>query len=111
MSATNRTRLARFGEDQALLFLCRRGARLVDRNRRVGRDELDLIVRWPDRSWTVVEVKTRINAEPIEAFDDLKAAKVKRAAANLKPPVARIDFLGVRVMEDGIEIHWVPRIV
>lgn len=93
-----------------MLFLCRRGARLVHRNRRVGRDELDLVVRWPDRSWSVAEVKTRINAEPIEAFDDLKATRIRRAAAKLRPPVARIDFCGVRVMADGIEVHWVPRI-
>lgn len=110
MIAADRRQLARFGEAQALAFLVRRGATLVDRNRRVGRDELDLIVKWPDRSCTVVEVKTRIMAEPIEAFDDHKAEKVKRAASKLKPPVARVDLCGVRVTPEGVEIHWIPRV-
>lgn len=122
---SRRTRLARLGESAAADFLESRGATIDGRNIRVGRDEIDLVVRWPDGSRAVVEVKTRSDpsavasgplaasarSEPIEAFDTTKADKTKRAARNLKPPVGRIDLCAVLVGTDGIDIHWIPNII
>ena len=45
------------GESVAAQFLHRRGAIIVDRNVRVGRDEIDLVIRI-DGDRAAVEVKT-----------------------------------------------------
>lgn len=106
-----RNQLARFGESAAATFFERRGAAISGRNIRVGRDEIDLLVRWPDGSRAVVEVKTRTASQPIEAFGEIKARKTKRAARNLKPPVDRVDLCAIRVEPAGIDLHWIPNIV
>ena len=63
----------------------RRGAVVVDRNVRVGRDEIDLIARIDDRT-VAVEVKTGLGpgTRPWENFDDDKNERVRRAARALE---------------------------
>jgi Holliday junction resolvase-like predicted endonuclease len=55
---------------------------VVARNARVGRDEVDLLVRFGN-SMVAVEVKTRIGGDPAELFTPAKAARLRRAAARL----------------------------
>lgn len=81
------------------------------RNPREGRGEIDLVVRI-DRELVAVEVKTRRaggSMDPAEAFDPVKAARVRKVAAGLRPPALRIDLITVVVSDDGVTIRWVPR--
>lgn len=77
-----RTKGAR-GEELALRYLQKKGYRLLERNLRVGRDELDLVMR--DGAYIVfVEVKARTSTAfglPCEAVGARKQAHMARAAA------------------------------
>ena len=106
-----RPEVGRRGEDIAARFLSDRGARIVGRNLRVGRDEIDLLVSI-DGERVVVEVKAAIDADsparPEENFDDAKAGRIRRAAARLDPPAWRIDLVTVVFGADGVAVRWLP---
>ena len=70
------------GERRALRYYERRGYRLVDANVRVGRYELDLVLR-RGRTLLVVEVKEKTGngfGHPLEMIDAAKARRVHAAA-------------------------------
>lgn len=106
-----RLAVARFGEAVAARFLLDRGVRLVGRNVRVGRGEIDLHVLI-DGTSTAVEVKTRIGgASPHAAlaqFSEGKAATVRRYARLLTPPAWRVDLIAVTLRAPSVDVHWVP---
>jgi len=95
------------GEVVAAQFLERRGADVVDRNVRVGRDEIDLIVRIDDKL-VAVEVKTGLGpgTRPWENFDDDKADRIRRAADSLS--IRRVDLIAVEMGVDGAVVRWLP---
>ena len=101
--------MGRLGEQIAAFFLQRRGITIVDRNVRVGRGELDLLVLDSGRR-VVVEVKTINARQPVQnaedAFTEEKAATVARLAARLRPPARRIDLIAVSLSEAGAGIRW-----
>ena len=71
------------GERRALHYYRLRGYRLVDANVRVGRYELDLILRRGD-TLLVVEVKEKAGrgfGHPLEMVDEEKARRVRVATA------------------------------
>lgn len=75
-------RIGRFGEGIAARHLERKGWTVLDRNFRLGRNEIDLIAR---RGNTVafVEVKTRTNSRygnPLEAIGSSKRSGIERVA-------------------------------
>lgn len=93
----------RWGEVVAERHLCGKGYSRVGRRVRVGRDELDLIVRRKNQV-IFVEVKTRAREEygrPIDAVDRAKREKVSRAAVRWlmdlreKPEYIRFDVVEV----------------
>jgi Holliday junction resolvase-like predicted endonuclease len=68
--------------------------------------EIDLIA-FDGRARVVVEVRTITGpGDPIEAVDHTKRSRVGRLAARLGAD--RVDFLGVAVRPDAMEMHWVP---
>ena len=71
-----------YGEGLALEYLLKKGYRLVERNLRLGRDEIDLVLR--DGALIVfVEVKARSSSAyglACEAVDKRKQARMIRAA-------------------------------
>ncbi len=108
-AARHRTAVARFGEEVAARFLYRRGAHIAGRNLRVGRGEIDLLAVLDGRR-VAVEVKTRGpgSGDPLDGFGPDKAARVRRAAAALDPPVHRVDLVTVTVTGDGVAVRWLP---
>lgn len=90
----DRTRLGRLGEEAAARHLAARGYRIVARNVRADRVELDLIAR--RGVWIVfVEVKSRNGArhgQAAEAVDPRKQRRLRHGAAAWlagHPPEAR----------------------
>jgi putative endonuclease len=72
------------GEDLAAQLLLEKGFRIVERNYRAGRVELDIIAWAHDRLLVFVEVKTRASENfggPLDAVDAKKQARMARAAA------------------------------
>ena len=70
------------GERRALQHYRRRGYRLVDANVRIGRYELDLVLR-RGRTLLVVEVKEKTGlafGHPLEMIDEEKVRRVHTAA-------------------------------
>ncbi|MEA2011044.1 MAG: YraN family protein [Actinomycetota bacterium] len=104
---TRRMSVGAAGESVAGRFLERRGAVIVDRNVRVGQDEIDLIVRIDGRP-VAVEVKTGLGpgTRPWENFDDEKNARIRRAAGVLS--IRRIDLIAVELNGFGATVRWLP---
>jgi putative endonuclease len=99
--------LGRSGEQAVARFLEEAGWRVLARNFRCGRNEIDLIVR---RGATVafVEVKTRSTAAfgyPLEAVTPRKRREIERVArswiARAGPPGVEFRFDAVAVVWDG----------
>ncbi len=91
----------------AARFLERRGATVTDRNVRVGRDEVDLVIRLVQER-IAVEVKTALgmDSRPWENFDEVKCARTLRAARSLG--IKRIDLIAIELTPHGATIRWLP---
>jgi len=103
--------VGRFGESVAAWFLMERGLTVVDRNVFVDGDELDLIALEGSQR-IVVEVKTSANGDdPLEAIDDVKAHRIRRAIQGYGMPVHRIDAIAVRLTPGGVSVRWVKAVL
>lgn len=90
----------------AAWYLTRRGCGILRRNVRVGPDEIDLVIR-DGETVAAVEVKyTNRPVDPLEAVDDEKLERIRRAITKLDPPVRRVDLLGVAEIGELLEIRW-----
>lgn len=100
------TTLGRRGEDIAVGWLTRHGFRIVDRNWRCSRGEVDVVARQDDHL-VFIEVKTRGGTgtgHPLEAITPRKVARLRRVAAawcsahpDVHAPALRIDAVAVHV--------------
>ncbi len=117
MGGDPRQVLGRTAEEAAARFLERRGLRVVERNVRIGRGEIDLVCR--DGSvWVFVEVKSRQarwGDAPGAAVSFDKQRRIARLAEGylkwrrLREPRCRFDVVAVTV--DGhrlIDIRHIP---
>ncbi|MCP3995261.1 MAG: hypothetical protein GY722_09375 [bacterium] len=103
-----RADLGSLGEQIAASFLSARGALILERNVRIGRGELDLIVSLGGER-IAVEVKSGSDGnDPIFHFDSAKQQRVRSLAA--KRGIARIDYVGVSTSESGVTVRWLPRV-
>jgi putative endonuclease len=100
----------RRGEDLALAHLVSKGFRLLHRNYRHGRGEIDLILEDPDRVLVFVEVKTnrgQSSGRPLERIDGRKIVRLQRLAQRycwqhgVGDRDMRFDAVGVDLYEDG----------
>lgn len=74
--------LGKKGEETAANYLAAKGYRIIERNWRFGKDEIDIIAEY-DNFLVVVEVKTRSTSyygNPEEAVDEQKQGFLIRAA-------------------------------
>lgn len=93
------------GERAAARWLQRRGLRILARNFRVGRDEIDLIAREGD-VLVFIEVKTRARGNPAEAVDLNKQRKLARAGAKF---AHRFEVDQVPQRFDVVAVVWSRR--
>lgn len=109
MGHVHRHQVGRYGESIAHDFLVRRGAHILGRNVRIGRGEIDLVIRH-DGEVIAVEVKTIVETpwsiDPLDHFTTAKAAQVARLGRAHDPPVTRIDAVGVALSERGVAVRW-----
>jgi len=69
--------------------------------------EIDLLVTMGG-SLVAVEVKTRVGADPVEEFTDLKADRVRRSGDRMAQRPQRYDLVTVRLTPGGAEVRWLP---
>lgn len=108
--------LGQAGEDAAARYLRLRFYRILARNLRIGRDELDIVAKRAG-VWVFAEVKTRSGTEygrPSEAVDAVKQRNICRAAAaflqrqRVQTPKVRFDVLEVTLQRGKLRIHHIP---
>jgi putative endonuclease len=100
------------GERRALLHYRLRGYRLVAANARVGRYELDLVLRRGNRL-LVVEVKEKGGpgfGDPLEMIDEDKAWRVHSAAARWLTAHPELASLELRFEAAGVRGRCVERV-
>ena len=101
------------GERRALLHYRLRGYRLLEANARVGRYELDLVLRRGSRL-LVVEVKEKAGeafGDPLEMIDEEKVRRVHTAAAawvSAHPAVSGLDLAFEAAGVRGRRVERVP---
>jgi putative endonuclease len=105
----DRRGLGRFGERAAERYLRGLGYRPIERNLRLGRGELDLVMR-EGETLCFIEVKVRRHlgaGDPLEAVDPRKQAQLVRLAQRylserrLGQPPCRFDVIAARPGRDG----------
>jgi putative endonuclease len=104
------------GEEAAVRYLRLRGYRIMARNLRIGRDELDIVAkRWG--VWVFAEVKTRSDTrygQPGEAVNTTKQRNVCRAAAaylqrrRVTAPKIRFDVFEVVLSRGKLRLRHIP---
>ncbi|MGN8050804.1 YraN family protein [Curtobacterium sp. 22159] len=112
--------LGRFGEERAAEWLTGQGFRIVERNWRCARGEIDIIA-WQSCTLVFIEVKTRSGAStghPFEAITASKIARLRRlvpAWFDDHPEVTawtiRIDAVAVHVDDDRVGIEHVAGVL
>jgi len=103
MTAARNSTLGRYGESVAARHLTDLGMTVLDRNWRSSSGEIDLVLR-DGNTLVICEVKTRTSVDrghPLEAVDEIKAARLRRLAAewiedkHVHPGDVRLDLVGV----------------
>lgn len=113
-----RGRLGQSGEDAAAAFLTDLGFRILSRNWRCARGEIDIIAQ-DDQTLVFVEVKARSSlaaGHPLEAITPAKLAKLRFLVGEWcrihlpRVPHLRIDAVGVLMTDGRAVITHVPGI-
>ena len=109
--ALPRRKFGRFGEDLAAAMLQRHAATVVARNVEVGGGELDLIADIGGER-AVVEVRSArpTSTEDPELITEKKRSQLYALAAQLQPPVFRVDYVAVIVRRSGVSFRWIRRV-
>ncbi len=115
MSKINRREQGRVGEDMAAEYLQKCGLRIIERNYRFERGEIDIIAEEGD-DLVFVEVKARRNDEfgsPEEAVSEEKQEKIYKIAdgylfeRNLDDRPCRFDVVAIEFRNGRSEIRHI----
>lgn len=98
-------RLGRLGEWRTALFYLVRGYRIVGRNVRLARGEIDLLVR-RGRTLVVAEVKTRQSLAAGEGFEAVDRRKRERLIALADDYLARRGRSVSQLRYDVVSLYW-----
>lgn len=113
----NRAETGQKGEAAAAKLYLKQGCELLSHNFRTRMGELDLVVREPDGTVVICEVKTRrpdALASPAEAVDKAKQRRLIRAAQlylqqnGLSDAPIRFDVAEVKPLDSG---RWMVHII
>ncbi|MGA4508712.1 YraN family protein [Propionibacteriaceae bacterium G1746] len=117
MAITGRRRgtVGAWGEARAAAHLEALGWQVLDRNWRCRQGEIDLVVRDPEGTVVLVEVKTRSGlgyGHPLESITRAKQAKLRELAIrwwreHRGTRRVRVDAIGVLRTRDGVHLTHV----
>lgn len=111
----NTTERGRWGETLAVIHLENRNTRVLARNWRWGRSEIDLVGRCQD-TWVFIEVKVRkrgFMAQAIEAVDSAKQRRIAAAAHHflrhhdIDAKHIRFDIISIEYAKNFRRIHHI----
>ncbi len=112
--------LGRFGEDRAVEWLEDHGFRVLERNWRCARGEVD-IVAWQSCTLVFIEVKTRAGNSTGHPFEAITASKVSRLRRlvpawfedhpDVSARAIRIDAVAVHVDGDRVGVEHVAGVL
>lgn len=103
MRLDHRAELGRLSERVAARYVTAHGGKILGRNIRVGRGEIDLLAEF-EGVRTVIEVRSTTGVEPPSLrFDRAKASQVRTLARSLR--ASRIEVIAIRYTPTGVEIH------
>ncbi|OII10810.1 YraN family protein [Curtobacterium sp. MCBA15_008] len=97
--------LGRFGEDRAAKWLADHGYRLVERNWRCARGEVDIIA-WQSCTLVFIEVKTRSGVStghPVEAITASKMSRLRRLVPTWFDEHPEVSARAIRI--DAVAVH------
>ncbi|HOV32161.1 MAG TPA: YraN family protein [Candidatus Hydrogenedens sp.] len=106
--------LGKAGEEESVRFLKRNGLKILDRNVKVGRKEIDLIAKDGDEV-VFIEVKTCRNESgfyPEDKVNYKKRKNIKKAAQQYiikclpKTKYYRFDIIAI-IWEPSVSIRWI----
>lgn len=112
--------LGRFGEDRAAEWLEDHGFRVLERNWRCARGEVDIIA-WQSCTLVFIEVKTRAGNSTGHPFEAITASKVNRLRRlvpawfaehpDVSARAIRIDAVAVHVDGDRVGVEHVAGVL
>jgi putative endonuclease len=115
----NKQQKGRLGEDLAARFLEERGYRIVQRNYRFDRGEIDIVAQ-DGRELVFVEVKTRENEQfgsPEESITPSKEEQLKKVAEgyvfehNLENQPCRFDVVAITFSDGKPRIRLLQNVI
>jgi len=107
--------LGKKGEQLAVEFLQKKGFQIIERNWRLGKNEIDIIAR-DGKFIVVVEVKTRTSNQLMEpetaVTRDKQKALVRAANAYVRykniDSEVRFDIISILIVKDTPKINHIP---
>lgn len=99
----DRNQLGALGEDIAAKYLARHSYKIIERNVRIARGELDILA-WDGDTFASIEVKTRVSGEAFRPSDSVswgKARQIRRLTSaylqrkKIGPCLVRFDVVEV----------------
>jgi len=115
----NKRELGKLGENLAVEYLQREGLKVIVRNYRCPKGEMDIIA-WDGDCLVFVEVRSRTSSYRGTAEESVVFSKLKRLKAiaiyylmeqNIKPwPILRFDMVAINFSDQEPQINWLRNI-
>ncbi len=116
-NSSRKIKLGKKGEDIAEQYLLSKGFKIIFRNFRIHRGEIDIIAK-EGEALVFIEVKTRTNlefGEPIQAVNNRKVSQIRKTAEgfllqegeNFEFEEIRFDILGILITAGKTEINHI----
>ncbi len=106
---TNAQKMGNFGENLAIVYLKKKGYRIVDKNIKIGYKEIDIIATKKSK-FVFIEVKTRVENKysvPEDALNYKKIQHLKKALSvyvkikKINPELTRFDLVAINLNKES----------